>query len=322
MWDYPIVTTEHFYKPANTSHWDDVEGGFSDCVTLLDLNDAVTVKDHGVRYGLVGFCCDAGAGDSVGVSGAADAPEAIRAALQSLQLHNQDAMTFYDVGDVVCLKDSLCGARDCLAHVVSTLRQHQMRPIVLGGGTETSVGHYRGLVDVNPCSHLGLVSFSSCLSLLSSSDTSSRTAFWEIGEARKKEKLDFNYTCLGVQSAANTSEEFEHAHEHGLRYMTADVLAQGSVADIFAMLEDALKDSEAVFLSINLNVFSSAFAPGVVRPQPLGLAPWHILPLIKCVMSTGQVSGMEILGLHPQSDPQGLTAKLAANLVYQLIYAQ
>ena len=100
----------------------------------------------------------------------------------------------------------------------------------------------------------------------SDSESGSRTAFWQIAEASRAAGLDFNYTCLGVQPSANASSEFERAHEVGAHYLTADIFQQESFDDLCALLDDATKGSETIFLSINLNVFASAFASGVIRP--------------------------------------------------------
>lgn len=313
------MNCDPFYKAALASDWDEIDGDFANHVELLDLSEGLTVKAHGARYGLVGFCCDASVMQGVGSLGAADAPEAIRAALQGLNMHSLNEVTFYDVGDVVCLAGEVSLAQDCLSRAVSVIKKHQLRPIVLGGGTMTTVGHYNGLMQINPCSRLSIVSFSACLSLQSGSLTGSRTSFWTIGQERKKAGLDFNYTCLGVQPAANASIEFEHAHENGSHYLTADVFQSQSQEDLRALLDDATKDSEAIFLSINLNVFASACAPGVVRPQPLGVMPWHVVPLLRYLCDTGKVAGVEILGLRPSHDREGLTAALAAEIIYQLI---
>lgn len=311
---------KQYYRPSSASLWGELEGDFASHVELLDLSDGATIKSRGARYGLVGFCCDASAGKCVGSLGAADAPEAIRAALQGLNLHSSDELTFYDVGDVVCLDGHADDAQHCLAQIVSILRKHQIKPLVLGGGTVTSFGHYQGLMEVNPCSHFGLVSFSSCLSLQSETESGgSRTSFWKIAQERRSAGLDFNYTCLGVQPSANGALEFEHAHEVGAHYLTADIFQQEPFEDLCALLDDVTKESEAIFLSVNLNVFASAFASGVVRPQPLGVSPTLVVPLIRHLLESGKVSGFEVLGLNPPNDTNGLTAKLAADLIYQLL---
>lgn len=75
----------------------------------------------------------------------------------------------------------------------------------------------------------------------------------------------------------------------------------------------------AIYLTIDLDVFSSSYAPGVSAPQPLGLFPWHVIPILKKLTQTGKIVAFDICELNPRHDLEELTAKLSALLAVTFI---
>ena len=73
-------------------------------------------------------------------------------------------------------------------------------------------------------------------------------------------------------------------------------------------------------MSLSLDVFSPAFAPGVSSIQPLGLYPWHIIPLIRQAAASGKMLSYDIAEHVPRYDIDHRTAKLAAALIYEIIH--
>ena len=75
-----------------------------------------------------------------------------------------------------------------------------------------------------------------------------------------------------------------------------------------------------MYLSLSLDVFSPAFAPGVSSIQPLGLNPWHVIPLLRQAAASGKVVSYDIVEHAPRYDIDHRTAKLAATLIYEIIH--
>jgi formiminoglutamase len=86
------------------------------------------------------------------------------------------------------------------------------------------------------------------------------------------------------------------------------------------MLETIIRQSEFLYVSICMDVFSSAYAPGVSARQPLGLLPWHVLPLLNRLAESGKVLILDIAEVNPLQDKDNLTAQLGASLVSHYIH--
>jgi arginase len=72
-----------------------------------------------------------------------------------------------------------------------------------------------------------------------------------------------------------------------------------------------------VYVSIDLDVLDPAFAPGVSHPEPGGLSTRDVVGLLQRLR--GPVVGADVVELNPTRDPDGLTARVAAKLVKELV---
>jgi len=71
-----------------------------------------------------------------------------------------------------------------------------------------------------------------------------------------------------------------------------------------------------LYLSLDLDVFDPAFAPGVSHHEPGGMSTRAVLHLIQTLQAP--IIGADIVEFNPGRDPLGITAMLAAKLVKEL----
>ena len=81
---------------------------------------------------------------------------------------------------------------------------------------------------------------------------------------------------------------------------------------------------DAIQLSVCLDVFNAAFAPGVSAPAALGLSPATVLAameLIKqaCARHKVPILLFELAEMNPQFDRDRITARLAARCIYEFL---
>lgn len=71
-----------------------------------------------------------------------------------------------------------------------------------------------------------------------------------------------------------------------------------------------------VYVSIDVDAFDPAFAPGVSHREPGGLTPREVIDLLQGL--DGPIVGADVVELNPSRDPAEITAPLAAKLVKEL----
>lgn len=283
---------------------------FHQAVQAFDLNGALP-KLSEKDICLLGFACDEGVKRNMGRPGAAEGPLYIRKGLASLPWH-WDGVSLYDAGDIICVDGGLEAAEKALAEAVYKIRSAGAFPVVLGGGHEVALGHYRGLKKFHKKQSLGIINFDAHFDMRSAEKMSSGTMFSQIADTER----DFRYFCIGIQKNGNTKALFNKAGELGAEYMTAEDAEQGGGLN---KLHAFMDRSDRIYMTLCFDVISSACAPGVSAPQPFGLDPRDVRMLMADIFRTGKVTGFDIAEVAPGLDTDDRTSKLAALFIFHLI---
>jgi len=107
------------------------------------------------------------------------------------------------------------------------------------------------------------------------------------------------------------SAQLETLDRHSTRVM---VVEAGAPTE--ALLEKIGRDRGfPVYLSIDLDGFDPAFAPGVSHPVPGGLSPRQIFDLFRS--AKWELAGMDVVETNPSRDFNDLTSLLAARLLHE-----
>jgi len=92
-------------------------------------------------------------------------------------------------------------------------------------------------------------------------------------------------------------------------------------APLGELLQRVARDSCRLYVSVDLDVFDPAIAPGVVAPAPHGALAEPVLDLLRPIGRSGRLAGADVVEPPPPSD-DGPTAALAARIVEVLGLAE
>lgn len=314
------------YLPPDPTVWqgraDSPPGScFFQNVKLVNLMAGKPFDTSQTTFAIIGFRCDEGIRRNLGRIGAAEGPTALRQALAKLPVQ-KSSFTLLDVGSITCSDGDLEASQYALGEVVALLIQNRVIPIVLGGGHEVAWGQYQGIAMACPDKHLGIINFDAHFDMrpLTNNKGNSGTSFLQMAFSDEKSRRRFDYNCVGIQHAGNIRQLFETAKKYNAKVILADELHQGQLEKCVDFVDRVIDQNEIVYTTICLDVFSAAYAPGVSAIQPLGLYPWHLIPLIRQLAASGKVVSYDIAELSPRYDFDQCTARLAANLVYEIIH--
>ncbi|MFD2998898.1 formimidoylglutamase [Pontibacter toksunensis] len=317
------------YKPSSKQAWKgrtdlhDEELGYRwhQVIQYLDLSGEVPrVADERVAVAFLGFCCDEGVRRNQGRTGAVDGPASLRGAMASFAHHLPPEVALYDAGDVLCTNQNLEEAQEQLGRKVAVLLQLGYRTIVLGGGHETAFGHFLGLEQATSKQRLGILNFDAHFDLRSYELlSSSGTPFLQIAHKLRAQEREFIYNCIGIQQQGNTRMLFQSAHKLQVGYTCAEQVNGHTISDLQRNLQEWLEEVEAVYVTLDLDVFAAAYAPGVSAANALGLPPEPVLAMLKKVIASGKLVSMDVAELNPSYDIDNRTAKLAAGILYHVV---
>ncbi len=310
-----------FYEPAKPSLWQGrkdttkPERFFQKISFIQDLNELKNAKKSTV---FIGFASDAGVIRNAGRAGAKLGPDQTKTSLAKLPCPFN--ASYIDLGAINCEDDKLESAQMQLAQIIDFCHEHNHRTVALGGGHEIAWGHYQGLATKYP--KLGIINFDAHFDLRPYTKGqlgTSGTPFSQIAAFCEEKNRSFDYCCIGIQQFGNTATLFDRAKELNVSYLKVEDLVQQSLAWQFAFLDDFMLNLDYIYLSICLDVLAECYAPGVSAPQPLGLSPWQVIPLLKYIMQSGKVISLDIAELSPPLDQEQKTARLAALIIAELL---
>ncbi|CAM2941364.1 formimidoylglutamase [Legionella worsleiensis] len=309
------------YQQANPGLWQGrkdtakEERFFQKIQFITDENQLITADKKTI---FLGFASDTGIKRNQGRPGAFSGPDQLKQQLARLPCPND--RQFIDLGNIICKDDDLETAQLHFAEIIHRCHEQGHNTIAFGGGHEIAWAHFQGLS--SHYSRIGIINFDAHFDLRphqTGQPGTSGTPFSQIAEYCKTNRLPFEYCCIGIQKFGNTPSLFSRAKQLNARYLTAEEVNEQSLAWQIAFLDDFMLNLDHLYLTVCLDVFAECYAPGVSAPQPLGLSPWQVLPLIKYIIQSGKVISVDIAELSPPLDHEQKTARLAALIIAELL---
>ena len=313
------------YQPAHRIYWTGRKSNpdigkqyWYQEIKLLDINNSNDLKKLDVA--LVGYVCDEGVRRNLGRVGAEQGPRVLRERLAKLPIHF-DSKRVGDIGDVICVEEDMEACQKALSTIICELLSKQIFPIAVGGGHDMSYGHFMGIREAlknNSKNKIGVINFDAHFDLRPVEQKSnSGTPFNQIITELKKTNETLDYFAIGIQQQSNTKELFEIAKDEQVNY-AINYDCESSTEEMKALqkrLAPFIERNDYLYITIDLDGFSSAYAPGVSAPSPLGFTPFFVFKMLRFLFETKKVVSCDIAELNPTLDRDNLTSNLGAKLV-------
>ncbi len=281
---------------------------FQRVITGADYRD---VKPN--DFVLHGFAVDEGVRRNKGRVGAAEAPDIIKTSMANFPVV-QPNFVLYDFGNVECVDQQLEESQESLAKKVGKALSAGARSIVVGGGHEVMHAHFSGLRKAYPDKKIGIINFDAHFdnrSVEPNVGPSSGTGFWQIAQQETLHSLH-----IGIQRNSNTLQLFDSAHQLGMQYILADELFFENLPSLYIKVDDFLENVDFIYITICMDVFNAALAPGVSAAAYNGIfADAAFMHLYRHLLSSTKVRALDVAEVNPSFDIQNRTARLAASLV-------
>ncbi len=289
----------------------------------LDMTNDLWMPNSEVNYALLGFCCDEGVRRNFGRAGSRKAPDQIRNQLSKLAVHfDPSKVSIVDAGNVICNQDKLEAAFDQLKVKIHTLLAHGFNPIVLGGGHETAYPHFRAVEDHLPDQQVGIVNFDAHFDMRTyENGPHSGSSFRNILNDSRLNGKPFNYLPIGIRTEANVKSLFDVMSEHKQDYVGLNRI-QHELKLVQEMVQSFMEKLDKIYLTIDMDCFAGAYAPGVSASAPDGLTPSQFNSIFDTILLSDKIVSIDIVEVNPDFDTDDRTTKLAAGIVDRFINSE
>ena len=195
----------------------------------------------------------------------------------------------HDYGDV---------AKKKLSKVIEVMKKDDKVPIIIGGDhsiTAEVLKHYKDVTVIYFDAHPDIIS--------------SMHGYY--GSVLVDSEVDLG-KCIEVGVREPEMEELKNIKKNRVKVFTAEDFDEKGPKEIWEEINGKVKGP--VYVSVDLDVFDPAFAPGVSCPVPGGLNFNQVLFQMRRIMSELDVVGFDIMELNPRHDRDEMTAHLATKL--------
>lgn len=227
-----------------------------------------------------------------------------------------EQIPIYDEGDLIVAHGDVSESLDRLSVIVEELAREERRLVLIGGEHIITLGAVKGLkkAGYKPCfivldAHLDLRS--DYLGVRLSHACVMRRILESIPETKA--------AYIGVR--AYSLEELDYAKGkpsiHMIQTRSFELLG---VANVGAIVRRHLEDCQHIYLTIDMDVYDPSYAPGVGNPEPAGLSPREILPLLASLIDE-RVIAIDLVEVAPPFDVGNITSILAAKTLQEAIIA-
>lgn len=149
---------------------------------------------------------------------------------------------------------------------------------------------------------------------------SSGTPFRRLYE---KFSRNFDFFEIGIQPHCNSPFHWEWAISQGATILTLETLRKENSPDgLRRALSECLEPDpkRPLWISLDMDAFSSREAPGCSASWPTGLSAEEMLFAWKWIFQSFDVRGLGVYEVSPPLDVGGKTSKLASLMIYQTLH--
>ncbi|HLT50667.1 MAG TPA: formimidoylglutamase [Arenibacter sp.] len=317
------------YNPTDPKIWtgrtSDQKHYLHEKVDLINLEEGYPAPFLDQAFAILGYTCEEGVKRNMGRIGTVSGPDAIRRQFAEMPNHLEHETAILDMGSISCANADMEEAQTILAETVACLLALNTFPLLLGGGHDMAYGHYNGIKKYlsfqGKNKILGIINFDAHFDLRSNKNgNNSGTPFYQIAQDRKLDNTKFKYMCLGVRKDANITPLFDTAKELGVSYIDIPHFNLHHLSHTKNKLERFIREVDHIYTTIDLDGFSSAYAPGVSAASPMGFSPDMVLECLEIIIDSKKMISLDIAEMNPIYDIDDQTAKLAASLIHFVVH--
>ena len=298
--------------------------------TFFGLPVALTQEDlraAEVDVAVIGAPVDMG----VGMRGAGEGPSALRAAMRGASgggnphMHVGVAwrreLVAVDYGNSPIDRLSVERSMPPVRRLVREIAETGAIPVIVGGDHSLEYPNVAGVADVYGKGNVGVIHFDAHF------DAGDPINGHLISHAQPIRRLvddghilGKNYIQVGLRGYWPGEDGFNWMRENDMRYHTmAEIERDGWDVVMDRILNEAFDGPEYLYISFDIDVLDPAYTPGTGTPEPNGLTPREVFPLIRTLCSENKLIGFDLVELNPLVDPGYTTVMNSGTLVQECL---
>jgi formiminoglutamase len=267
---------------------------------------------------VIGFPSDAGVKRNGGRPGAAQSPGLIYDQLLKLTPHahwikrHTELLRKCSGLTLVPCSGDVEKDQEKLGKATSQCLIEGQLPVIIGGGHETSFGHFLGYAGSEKKVHILNLDAHADVRPLKNGKAHSGSPFRQAAEHASG--VFSSYTVFGLNPASVSEEHIGFVNRHGAAIYEQELKLSG-IRKWF----ESVKAGESVMATMDMDLVRQADAPGVSAPNASGITARKWLRIAHELGRQPAVSSFDLCEVNPEYDIDGRTVRLAALTVWYFL---
>lgn len=297
-------------------------------VPQCDLDEPSTYKEADVV--IVGAPIDSGTSHR---SGAKFGPQAIRMGDYlphdgqrphlALRVDGLKDLKVLDAGDLLMPPGNLEESLKILRQATEKISRAGAIAVILGGDHSIASADVAGIADHRGFGKVSMIHFDA------HADTGDLQFGALVGHGTPMRRLidsgavrGDRFLQLGLRGYWPGDETLSWMRDQGMRsYEMTEIHHRGMKAVLDESFSTLTKDSDGVFLSIDIDVVDPGMAPGTGTPEPGGMTSRELLEAVRRICFELPIVGIDVVEVAPPFDSADITAILANRVVLEALSA-
>jgi len=281
------------------------------------------LKTAGVNAAFIGFpwdsMCISRTGTNLG-------PKALRNAGDQFLLYNANTgmdlsehFTFADVGDVPVVMGNAAITMARGEAMIAEVLASGAIPVTLGGDHSITIAGVRAFAKAVPACGLILMDTHFDTAVDVGGETLSHCC--PITRAVDAGFDPKNIVIIGTSGWMNPRSELAYCKEKGITLLPLEkVWELGPDAVAEKAVSVASNGTDGVYLTLDIDVLDSSFAPGTGVPTTCGMTPREMLGTIKG-LGAANIRAFDLVEVSPSWDSDGITSRLGVRIILDTLAA-
>jgi agmatinase len=229
-----------------------------------------------------------------------------------------------DLGDLNHYPNDMPRTVDSFRRGVAAVAEAGAIPIMFGGDHYVTYPLFLGFMEgilTRGAKRLGYIQFDNHLDF--QDDNRMWGKHFHGSQARRISELPVmdvkNMVWIGA-SGYTAREQVDHLHRSGGTLFTPDAIhSLGIEAVVNQALERAGDGTDAIYVSLDIDVVNGGASPGTGSVCTDGLSPQELFRAMEMLAQSGKVAALDVTEVSPPLDPSGRTSHIAATAVLELL---
>jgi guanidinobutyrase len=228
-----------------------------------------------------------------------------------------DSLQIADIGDVAINTFNLLKSIDIIEQAYDQIAAHGAAPFTLGGDHTIVLPILRALAKIHgPVGVVHIDAHADVNDVMFGERIAHGTPFRRLVEEKLVEPS--RVVQIGLRTTGYAADDFDWPRQQGFRVVQAEDCWHKSLTPLMEEVREQLGDEGPVYISFDIDGLDPAYAPGTGTLEPGGLTSAQAFEIVRGCRGLNVIGG-DMVEVSPAYDHGGITATLAANLLYEML---